>query len=532
MAELHARLARLGPTIERLMSIGGTPGLALGVVSSDKSVYYANYGLRDVEKQLPVTQDTIFPVCSLAKAVTSAAMGLLVDSNKATWDSPIHKILPEFQSISPMLQENTTLIDILSHRTGMGWADNLILGTDGNVLLPGSELFKFVNQLPLQCPFRAQFGYNNLHYELAGRVIEHLSGQSYADFVKDRLFKPLGMDRTLMSTPADELEPITTNYNALDDATAFPIKFLGMGDNGYGAPSGGLRSTVEDLAKLYGAFLQGIDTQFEDNGSSSASSILKQLPQITSAKIAIDQPSKHESAYALGWARVQLPGRMGQIGLNPGLLVDGMPLVGKGTSKLVIYHQGSLPGSLALAALLPELNSAVIVLTNSLALNDVADWVGQLVIEELLEVAPDLKNDFVSLAEKAVAKNLAWYSSVVEDLKKGQKSGTSPKPLEQYVGTYWDQQHIFKIEVVHDSGTLYWLIQGLENEKFPLEHYHDNIFTWLQPRNELSKRGRWVGWDQEATFWKVEFGVGDDERISSLTWAHDSGVPAVVYTKV
>ncbi|EJP60755.1 penicillin-binding protein [Beauveria bassiana ARSEF 2860] len=428
MAELHARLARLGPTIERLMSIGGTPGLALGVVCLDKPVYYANYGFRDVDKQLPVTQDTIFPVCSLAKAVTSAAMGLLVDGKKATWDSPIRDVLPAFQSTSPMLQENTTLGDILSHRTGMGWADNLILGTDGNVLLPGNDLIKFVNQQSLQCPFRAQFGYNNLHYELAGRVIEHLSGQSYADFVQDRLFKPLGMDRTVVSTPSADLNPITINYNALDDATPAPIKFLGMGDNGYGAPSGGLRSTVEDLAKFYGAFLQGIHSQFENGGSSSGTSILKQLPQITSAKIAIDQPSKHESAYAFGWARVQLPGRMGQIGLNPGLLPDGMPLVGKGTSQLVIYHQGSLPGSLALAALLPDLDSAVIVLTNSLALNDVADWVGQLVIEELINVTSDLKNDFISLAEKAVAKNLEWYPSVVEDLKKGQKSGTQPKP--------------------------------------------------------------------------------------------------------
>ncbi len=305
-----------------------------------------------------------------------------------------------------------------------------------------------------------------------------------------------------------------------------------MGDHGYGAPSGGLRSTVEDLAKFYGAFLQGINNQFEDGAPSSGTSTLKQLPQVTSAKIAIDQPSKHESSYAFGWARVQLHGRMGQIGLSPGLLPDGMPLVGKGTSQLVIYHQGSFPGSLALKALLPEINSAVIVLTNSLALNGVADWVGQLVIEELINVTSDLRNDFVSLAEKAVTKNLEWHSSVVEDLKKHQKSGTLPKPFEQYVGTYWDQQQIFKIEVVHDSGTLYWLIQGLDNEKFPLEHYHDDVFTWLRPRNELSRRGRWAGWDQEAIFWIVHFGVDDDERIDRLTWAHDSGVPAVTFTKI
>ena len=456
-------------------------------------------------------------------------MGLLVEENKATWDSLVKDVLPTFQSTSAMLQENTTLTDILSHRTGMGWADNLILGTSGNVLLSGKDLMKFVNHRPLQCPFRAQFGYSNLHYETAGRIIEHLSGQSYIDFVKNRVFKPLGMDRSFLNTPPKDTDPITLNYNALDDATAVPINFLGMGDDGYGAPGGGGRSTVKDLAKLYGAFLKGFNDQFDGGVTGST---LKQLTHITSEKVAIDQPSKHEASYTFGWVRVQLPGRIGQVGLNPGLLPKVMPLVGKGTSSLVIFHQGSFPGSLTFAALLPEIDVAVIVLTNSLALDDVADWVGQLVIEELLDVAPDLRNDFVALAEEAVAENLKWYPSVVEDLKQNQKTGTSSKPLEQYVGTYWDDLCIVKIEVIQESNKLYWLIQGLEAEKFPLEHYQDDVFTWLLPQNELSKRGRWVGADQDATFWKVEFGVDQNDKIDKLTWADDGGVPAVTYTKV
>jgi hypothetical protein len=251
-----------------------------------------------------------------------------------------------------------------------------------------------------------------------------------------------------------------------------------------------------------------------------------------SGKILIDQPSKNEASYAFGWARVQLPGRLGQIGPNPGLLPQGMPLVGKGTSRLLIFHQGNLPGSLTLAALLPEIERAVVVLTNSLALNDVADWVGQLVIEELLDVTPNLRNDFIPLAEAAVAENLKWYPSVVEELEKGKKAGTSPMPLEQYVGTYWDDLHVVNIEVSLEDGQLYWLLQGLETEKFPLKHYQDDFFTWLLPRNELSKRGRWVGSDQDATFWKVKFSVGESGKIGSLTWAHDGGVPPVAYIKV
>lgn len=183
-------------------------------------------------------------------------------------------------------------------------------------------------------------------------------------------------------------------------------------------------------------------------------------------------------------------------------------------------------------ALLPEIETAVVVLTNSLALNDAADWIGQLVIEELLEVSSDLKNDFVTLAEVTVAQNLKWYTWVLDELEKGQKSGTFPKALEEYVGTYWDDLHVVKIEVTLSDKTLYWLIQGLETERFELKHYQDDIFTWLQPRNDLSKRGRWVGSDQDAAFWKVEFKANESGKIDKLVWAHDGGVPPLTCVKV
>lgn len=80
-----------------------------------------------------------------------------------------------------------------------------------------------------------------------------------------------------------------------------------------------------------------------------------------------------------------------------------------------------------------------------------------------------------------------------------------------------------------EEGVLYWALQGLESEKFRLEHYEHNVFTWLQPRDELAKRGRWV--DQGAAFWKVDFRMDDAGEIDRLMWVHDVGVPAVEYIK-
>ncbi|KAF5252687.1 hypothetical protein FANTH_2314 [Fusarium anthophilum] len=486
MTDITVRLRRLSHSIERLMAIAGTPGVAIGVMTKDNPIFYDNHGFRDVEKKLPVTEDTIFPICSLTKAITAAALGLLVEEKRVSWDSLIKDILPDFLSVNPVLHNNTTITDILCHRTGMGWGDNVILGTAGNILLRSEDVMKYINNRPLIRQFRSQFGYNNLHYELAGSVIEQVSGQSYFDFMQSRLLDPLEMERTSFQTPLESVDDVTVCYNALDDASTVPIDFLRMGDVGYGAASGGARSSVKDLVKLYSSFIKGFNSQFSESVTPDDASPLKQLNHIMSAKIPFNQPSQHEASYAFGWGRVQLPGRLGQIGLNPALLPQGMPTIGRGTSSLVLFHQGSLPGSLTFVALLPETETVIVVLTNSLALNDAADWIGQLIIEEIVNGPPELRTDFVGLAEAAVAENLKWYPRVVDELEK---------------------------------------------EMFELAHYHEDTLTWLQPRDELASRGRWAGSDQGAAFWKVKFGASESAMINKLIWVPYSELPPAIYTK-
>lgn len=118
----------------------------------------------------------------------------------------------------------------------------------------------------------------------------------------------------------------------------------------------------------------------------------------------------------------------------------------------------------------------------------------------------------------------------MDELEKGRKAGTSPKPLTEYVGTYWDDLHIFKIDVKLVEGKLYWLMQGLETEMFELAHYDADTFTWFQPGHELVRRGRRLGPDQGATFWKVKFEASEFATINKLIWAPDSELPPIFYT--
>lgn len=528
MANLIQRLSGLSPKIEELMRIGGTAGLSLGILHHGKSVYQANFGYRDVEKSLPVTDETIFPGCSLIKAIISAAIGLLVEEKKVRWDTLVKDILPNFEIQGESLRNETTVADLLSHRTGMSWGDNLVVGSNGNILIAGKDSMTYLNSQTQLLPFRGQFQYNNLGYEIAGQIIEVLAGSSVPEFFSSRIFKPVGLERTHYSKPPVDTKNVATSYNTLDDASPTPIETIKAGQDGFIGPSGGLFSCVKDLLKLYAVFLSSAKDQFARGTTSTDGPPLKQVAHLMSARVPISEPSLGEKSYGFGWARVQLPGPMGDIGCNLPLMPDGMPVVGKGApSTLVWFHQGSFPGALAAVFLLPGTESVIVVLTNSLALNDTPDWVAQLVLEELLEV-PD-RNDYLEAAKSSVSESAKWYPTTLKELQEGRTKDTSPQKLAAYVGTYWDKDRIFKIDVTLEGEVLYWAFQGLNSEKFVLDHYEHDKFTWFRTRNELVKEGRWV--DQGAAFWKADFKADGNGKIDTLFWAHDNEVPPIKLKK-
>ena len=205
-----------------------------------------------------------------------------------------------------------------------------------------------------------------------------------------------------------------------------------------------------------------------------------------------------------------------------------MPVVRKGAlSTMVCYHHGCMPGALAAVNLVPETESAIVVLSNSLTLNDTPDWVGQLGLEELRDI-PE-RNDYIEAAKSSVAEYAKWFPNTMAELEKAQKKGPIPRNLWDYTGTYWDGIHVFKTDVFVEEGILHWARQGLGSEKWQLHHYEQDTFTRIRSRNELTKCG--YRDDQGAAFWKVEFKADQRRHIDKLMWVHDIGVPPVAYFK-
>ncbi|KAL5893479.1 hypothetical protein ACKVWC_004411 [Pyricularia oryzae] len=223
MGDLDTRLHGLGPSIEKTDGDWWHPGRFHWHSDQDSSPYLVQYGSRDKESNVGAR-----PRRHLHRGIVDQG-----SHSCGNWDPRRRKqgqlghfvkdVLPAFNSRGKTLQEHVTLTDILSHRTDMSWADNLWLGTESNVLISGANVIKFINNQTLLAPFRAQFGYSNLCYELAGYLIDALNGQSYFDFVKSRLLDPLGMSRTFLQTPPADVDNNSVCYNTLGDKSTAPI---------------------------------------------------------------------------------------------------------------------------------------------------------------------------------------------------------------------------------------------------------------------------------------------------------------------
>ena len=118
-ADERTRFADFAPLVRRLMARDQIPGVAVGVVERGQLVFARGFGYRDVEKHLPVTPDTLFPLGSCSKAFTATAIALLADEGRIALDAPVRTYLPDFALADPVASATLTTRDLLTHRSGL-----------------------------------------------------------------------------------------------------------------------------------------------------------------------------------------------------------------------------------------------------------------------------------------------------------------------------------------------------------------------------------------------------------------------------
>ena len=235
-------LQGLDAAVERALRDWEMPGLALAIVKDDAVVLSRGYGVRELGQPTPVDERTVFAIGSVTKAFTAAALGMLVDEGKVGWDDPVTEHLPDFQLYDPYVTREITLRDLLTHRSGLPRGDLIWIGSD----FDRAEILRRLRYLPPRWSFRSHYGYQNVLYLAAGQVVAAVTGRSWDEFVRERIFAPLGMTNSSTSVTALADAANVATPHADVDGRIRPVPYRNIDCI---APAGAINSNVAEMTQ-------------------------------------------------------------------------------------------------------------------------------------------------------------------------------------------------------------------------------------------------------------------------------------------
>ncbi|MEP7293964.1 MAG: serine hydrolase domain-containing protein, partial [Chloroflexota bacterium] len=228
--------------IEAEMAKWQIPGVAVAIVYKGEVVLSKGYGWRDVNRQLPVTPETLFAIGSCSKAFTTFDIALLVEEGKLDWDKPVRSYLPTFRLYDPVASEQATPRDITSHKTGLPRHDLVWYGSPHT----RDELFDRLQYIQPNTPFRSRYYYQNLMYMTAGILVGRVAGTSWEQFTQERILDKLGMNDTNFSVTESEKSANASLPYELYEEEVVAIPFRNLDNAG---PAGSINSNLVDMLR-------------------------------------------------------------------------------------------------------------------------------------------------------------------------------------------------------------------------------------------------------------------------------------------
>lgn len=417
----------------RALKAFNVPGMAVAVVKDGKVVHMKGYGVASLNTGKSVDANTLFAVASNSKAFTAAALGILVDEGKLSWNTRVADIIPEFRLYNSYVTEDFNIKDLLCHRSGMGLgAGDLMIWPD-SASFSTSEIIHNLRYLKQVSSFRTKYDYDNLLYIVAGEVVKRVSGESWESFVESRIMKPLGMERSAASPDGlKSRENIIDSHIEYDGKVQVVVQTLTKTANA----AAGVVSSVNDMSKWVMAMLnEGV---YGKNGERLFGKAVHQelwTPQTIIPVRGATPYKTNFSAYALGWRVSDMNGYKS------------------------VTHTGMLAGVVTQVMMVPELKLGIIVFTNqqtSEAFGSVTytildryfgvknrDWVADLKesLEKSRTNAGNIVNEVYRVSSEESKKGLdysqfvskyrdSWFGDVTISLENGKlffKSVRSPR---------------------------------------------------------------------------------------------------------
>ncbi len=258
------------------------PGLALALVEGDRVIFMKGYGKAD-QTGRPITPQTPFLLASVSKPLTAAAILQLVDAGKVELDAPLQQYVPEFRVADPAASRQITIRHLLLHTSGLPVT---ACDTRSNAQTL-SEYVAELQKVELDAPVGARHNYCSGNYNILGRVIEKVSGQSFGDYMHENIFAPLEMQRSFTSETEAQAVGMAQGYQFLFGISV-PTHYA---YNTSQVPSGYMISSVEDMSRfLISQLNQG---QYGDSRLLSAGSVASmQVPGTERSR---------DGGYGFGW---------------------------------------------------------------------------------------------------------------------------------------------------------------------------------------------------------------------------------------
>jgi CubicO group peptidase (beta-lactamase class C family) len=226
----------------------GIPGVSVAVAVDGDVVWSEGFGYADVEERAPVWPSTRFRVASVSKALTAAAVGLLVEQGKLDLDAPVQRYVPSF----PKKKQPITTRQLAGHLAGIRHyqGDEFASMRHYDSVREGLSIFQ---NDTLLAPPGAKFSYSTYGWSVIAAVIESASGESYLRYMHDHVFEPLGMRATVAEFADSIIEGRAHFYRHADDRRLVNAPYV---DNSYKWAGGGFLSTSEDLVRYGSALLR------------------------------------------------------------------------------------------------------------------------------------------------------------------------------------------------------------------------------------------------------------------------------------
>ena len=448
---VDARLVGLDAAMEKILKDWNAPGVAVGLVVKDRLVFAKGYGYRDVARKLPMTPKTLVQVASNSKLFTAVGAGMLVEEGKLEWDKPVRTFVPTIQFFNDDLNRSVTLRDMLAHRTGITRHDLIWYKSD----FTRRELFERLKHLEPSTAPRQTYLYNNLMYAAVGHIIQLVSGASWEDFTRDRIFRPLGMDATVFKLSDMRANPDhgVPYAERRDSSELFQLPFYEEQDGV--APAAAIISNVEDMSRWLIALMN--DGRFQGRQVLPAKAL--------KATLAPAMPQVNTDLENFGYREL----------LNP---VYGM---GRNTAvyrgHTLASHGGALGGFYSQVSYLPQDGIGVIVLVDGGHCGPLPDVVSYGIYERMLGLDPtpwsERRNGFRLKNKRAnqAARGLAGGDRIM---------ATKPShALADFAGEF-EHPAYGLLRVAHKEGGLRI---GFRKANLPLNHYHFDRFD--TPNDEI-----------------------------------------------